>query len=110
MLHEIQSRPSRTIGRSLGYGALVEEAATYSPSSNPTLKPRSAYTLVGKSIPRIDIPNKVNGTAVYGIDAVVPGMAYAAIKISPVFGGTLKTVDEETILHRRGSLESRQTE
>jgi isoquinoline 1-oxidoreductase subunit beta len=91
-------------GRSLGYGALVEEAATYSPSSNPTLKPRSAYTLVGKSIPRIDIPNKVNGTAVYGIDAVVPGMAYAAIKISPVFGGTLKTVDEETILHRRGVL------
>jgi isoquinoline 1-oxidoreductase beta subunit len=89
-------------GRSFGYGELVEDAATYTPSSNPTLKARSAYTLVGKSIPRIDIPDKVNGAADYGIDTVVPGMAYAAIRISPVFGGTLKSVNDAAVANRRG--------
>ncbi|MGH8123613.1 MAG: molybdopterin cofactor-binding domain-containing protein, partial [Rudaea sp.] len=52
-------------GRSLGYGALVADAATYTPSSNPPLKPKSKYTLVGKSIPRVDIPKKVDGTMTY---------------------------------------------
>ncbi len=89
-------------GRSLGYGELAADAATYTPSSNPALKPRSAYTLVGKSITRIDIPKKVDGTTSYGIDTVVPGMMYAAIRISPVFGGTLKAANEEAVLNRRG--------
>ncbi len=74
-------------GRSLGYGELAADAATFTPSSTPTLKPRSEYTLVGQPIPRVDIPRKVNGTTNYGLDVQAPGMAYAAIKISPVFGG-----------------------
>ena len=83
-------------GRSFGYGELAEDAATYSPSSNPKVKAKSEYTLVGKPIPRIDIPNKVNGATKYGIDTVVPGMLYAAIRISPVFGGKLKSVETAT--------------
>ncbi|MEI9886917.1 MAG: molybdopterin cofactor-binding domain-containing protein [Rhizomicrobium sp.] len=89
-------------GRSFGYGELVAEAATYSPSSNPPLKPRSRYTLVGKSIPRLDIPRKVDGTTAYGLDVVRPGMLYAAIRISPVFGGTLLSVDAGAVERRRG--------
>jgi isoquinoline 1-oxidoreductase subunit beta len=89
-------------GKSFGYGELVAEAATYSPSSNPKIKSRSEYKLVGKPIARIDIPAKVNGATKYGIDTVVPGMAYAAIKISPVFGAKLKSVDTTAIANRRG--------
>ena len=88
--------------RSFGYGELVADAATYSPSASPQLKPRSQYTLVGKSIPRVDIPKKVNGTTNYGLDVVQPGMLYAAIRISPVFGGKLTSVDSSAIDHRRG--------
>jgi isoquinoline 1-oxidoreductase beta subunit len=89
-------------GRSLGYGALVADAAAYTPSSNPPLKPKSRYTLVGKPIPRIDIPKKVNGTTNYGLDVKVPGMLYAAIRIAPVFGGKLTSVDSAPIDHSRG--------
>lgn len=89
-------------GRSLGYGALVADAAAYTPSSTPPLKPKSRYTLVGKSIPRIDIPKKVDGTTQYGLDVVQPGMLYAAIRISPVFGGKLDTVDERPVISARG--------
>jgi isoquinoline 1-oxidoreductase beta subunit len=89
-------------GRSLGYGALVEDAATYTPSASPALKPRSAYTLVGKPLARIDIPKKVNGTTTYGIDVKQPEMVYAAIQISPVFGAKLVSVDTKPIQGRRG--------
>jgi isoquinoline 1-oxidoreductase subunit beta len=89
-------------GRSLGYGALVSEAATYEPSAMPALKPKSKYTLVGKSISRIDIPKKVDGSANYGLDVNQPGMLYAAIRIAPVFGGKLTSVDAATVTHARG--------
>lgn len=89
-------------GRSLGYGGLAGDAASYSPSSNPALKPKSQYTLVGKSIPRVDIPKKVNGTTDYGLDTKLPGMMYAAVRISPVFGGKLKAVSIGDVANRRG--------
>jgi len=89
-------------GRSLGYGSLVADAATYTPSSNPPLKPKSQYTLVGKNVPRVDIPKKVDGTTNYGLDVVRPGMLYAAIRISPVFGGKLSSVDTRPIAAARG--------
>jgi isoquinoline 1-oxidoreductase beta subunit len=91
-------------GRSLGYGELVADAATYTPSSNPTLKSRNQYTLVGKSIARVDIPKKVNGTTTYGVDVKLPGMVYAAIRIAPVFGSKLASVDTGAVAGRRGVL------
>ena len=81
-------------GRSFRFGELAAAASQYSPSAHPALKPRSEYTLVGKAVPRIDIPAKVNGATQYGIDVQVPGMHYAAIKISPIFGGKLLSVNE----------------
>jgi isoquinoline 1-oxidoreductase beta subunit len=88
--------------RSLAYGDLVEEAARYVASSHPAMKTRAQYTLVGKSIPRVDIPAKVNGATKYGIDVRRPGMAYAAIQISPVFGGKLKAASAGDVEGRRG--------
>jgi isoquinoline 1-oxidoreductase beta subunit len=89
-------------GQSFRFGELAAAASRYSPSSHPALKPRSEYTLVGKAIPRIDIPAKVNGATEYGIDVQVPGMQYAAIKISPIFGGKLMSVNEASIAGNPG--------
>ncbi len=89
-------------GQSFRFGELAAAAARYSPSSHPTLKPRSQYTLVGKAVPRLDIPAKVNGSTQYGIDVQVPGMHYAAIKISPIFGGKLVSVNEASIAGNPG--------
>ena len=89
-------------GKSLGYGELAAEAAQYDPSSNPQLKPKSKYALIGRSLPRADIPPKVNGTAQYGIDVRVPDMLYAAVRIAPVFGAKLASVDTHTVEKNRG--------
>jgi isoquinoline 1-oxidoreductase subunit beta len=89
-------------GQSFRFGELAAAASRYSPSSHPALKARSEYTLVGKAIPRIDIPAKVNGATQYGIDVQVPGMQYAAIKISPIFGGKLISVNEASIAGNPG--------
>ena len=105
-LEAFQTEGSRVIhkpsGQSFRFGELAAAASRYSPSSHPALKPRSQYTLVGKAIPRIDIPAKVNGATQYGIDVQVPGMHYAAIKISPIFGGKLISVNEASIAGSTG--------
>ncbi|OGT70258.1 MAG: hypothetical protein A3H44_01015 [Gammaproteobacteria bacterium RIFCSPLOWO2_02_FULL_57_10] len=89
-------------GRSFTYGDLVTDAARFEPSPTPVLKDPSAFTLMGKSIPRIDIPAKVDGSAAYGIDARLPGMLYAAVKTSPVFGNKLVSVNSDAVMQRRG--------
>ena len=89
-------------GRSLSYGELASDAARFEPSSTPRLKDPKDFTLMGKSIPRIDIPAKVDGTARYGIDAEAPGMLYAAVRTSPVFGNKLSSVNADVALQRRG--------
>jgi isoquinoline 1-oxidoreductase subunit beta len=89
-------------GQSFRFGELAAAASRFSPSSQPKLKPKSQYTLVGKPIPRIDIPAKVNGATRYGIDVEVPGMQFAAIKISPVFGGQLVSVREASLAGNPG--------
>jgi isoquinoline 1-oxidoreductase beta subunit len=103
---ECSTRLSRVIhtasGRSFGYGELAGEAATFDASSSPKLKPREQYTIVGKSIPRFDIPRKVNGTTQYGLDVRAPDMLYAAIRISPVFGGKLVSLDASAVNGKRG--------
>ncbi|TKT71044.1 xanthine dehydrogenase family protein molybdopterin-binding subunit [Afipia massiliensis] len=59
------------------------------------LKTPDQYTLVGQSIPQLDIPSKTNGTAKYGIDTFLPGMVYGKIVMPPVrYGATVKSVDE----------------
>ena len=89
-------------GRSLSYGELAAEAAMLEPSSEPTLKTRDEYNIMGKAISRNDIPAKVDGSAPYGIDAQPDDMLYAAIRFAPVFGTKLVSVDAGDVLNRRG--------
>ncbi|MET4065663.1 isoquinoline 1-oxidoreductase beta subunit [Bradyrhizobium sp. S3.2.6] len=59
------------------------------------LKAPEQYTMIGVSVPQIDIPSKTNGTAKYGIDVMIPGMVYGAVVTPPVrYGATVKAVDD----------------
>jgi len=80
-------------GRRIRYGDLVEKAAALPVPQDAPLKDPKSFRIVGKSLPRTDTPSKVDGTAVYGIDVKVPGMLYAAVARSPVFGGKAKPFD-----------------
>jgi isoquinoline 1-oxidoreductase beta subunit len=84
-------------GRSLTYGELAAAAAAMARPEKPTLKPPAGWTLIGKSLPRIENPGKVDGSAIFGMDVNVPGMVYAAVKTSPVFGGKVASYDRESI-------------
>ena len=81
-------------GRKLGYGALAARAASLAPPANVALKDPKNFTLIGQPLKRFDTPGKVNGKAVYGIDAMPPGVKFAALAASPVFGGKLGHVDD----------------
>ena len=61
---------------------------------NVTLKSPKDFKLIGTPAKRLDAPAKVNGTAVYGIDARPPGVKIATLAQSPVFGGRVKSVDD----------------
>jgi isoquinoline 1-oxidoreductase beta subunit len=89
-------------GKSFGFGELAAEAAKYSPSDTPKVKSPSDYTLIGKPLARADIPPKTNGTAQYGLDVKLDGMHYAALRIVPVFGGKLSSVDTDAVEKKRG--------
>ncbi len=83
-------------GRRLKYGALVTDAAKL-PLPAPesiTLKRVGDFKLIGTPAKRLDTPAKVNGSAVYGIDARPPGVKIATLAQSPVFGGRVKSVDD----------------
>ncbi len=79
--------------RSLTYGQLSEKASRFSVSQNPDLKTEDELRLIGTSIPRLDVPDKVQGRAAFGIDVFVPGMLYAAIDRPPAFGAKLVSCD-----------------
>ena len=80
--------------RSIGYGQLVDAAAKLPAPQNVPLKDPKDFKLIGTAAKRLDSPEKVDGTAVFGLDVRVPDMVYAAIANCPVFGGTLVSVDD----------------
>jgi isoquinoline 1-oxidoreductase beta subunit len=81
-------------GRRLSYGALALAASSEVPPKDVPLKNPKDFVLIGKPLKRLDTPDKVNGKAVYGIDAMLPGMKFATLKTCPVFGGKVAKVDD----------------
>ena len=80
-------------GRKLGFGTLAGAASKLAPPKNPPLKDPKNFTLIGKSLKRFDTLHKVDGGVVYGIDVMLPGMKFATLAASPVFGGKVDHVD-----------------
>lgn len=89
-------------GAKLGFGELVKDAAALSPPADVPFKDPAQYKLIGKPIARTDIPAKVNGEAVFGVDVRVKDMVYAAIAQPPVFGAQIASVDDAAARQRRG--------
>jgi isoquinoline 1-oxidoreductase beta subunit len=81
-------------GRKLSYGALVDAANPQTPPKDVALKDPKDFVLIGKPLKRLDTPDKVNGKAIYGIDAMLPDMKFATLKVCPVFGGKVVKVDD----------------
>jgi len=81
-------------GRRLGYGELAAEAAQMPIPQNVALKRPEEFKLIGTRAKRLDASGKVDGSAVYGIDARPPGVKIATLAQSPVFGGRVKSVDD----------------
>jgi isoquinoline 1-oxidoreductase subunit beta len=79
--------------RRLTYGNLAEAAAKLPVPQNVPLKTPEQYQLIGKPTKRLDTPDKVNGSAQYGIDVRLPGMVYAVVARCPVFGGKVASFD-----------------
>ncbi len=72
----------------------MDKAQALPVPQNPTLKTKDQFRYIGKARPRIDVPEKVNGKAVYGMDVRVPGMLVASIEKCPVVaGGKVKSFD-----------------
>ncbi|MEP6484027.1 MAG: xanthine dehydrogenase family protein molybdopterin-binding subunit [Rudaea sp.] len=80
--------------RTLSYGALADAASKETVPKDPPVKDPKDFTLIGKPLKRFDTPGKVDGSAIYGIDAMVPGMRFATLAASPVFGGKVAHVDD----------------
>ena len=82
-------------GRRLKYGALVDKAASLPVPKQVTLKDPKDFTLMGTSVPRLDIPEKVNGSAVFGMDVKLPGLLTARVVRCPVFGGKVASFNAD---------------
>ncbi len=96
-VEQISTENSRLIaasGQEATYAEFAEAAAAMTPSYTPQLKQPSEFNIMGKSMPRHDIPAKVDGSAMFAMDIQRPGMVYATVQRSPVFGGSLVSVDD----------------
>lgn len=89
-------------GKSLGYGELVETASKLEVPKDPKLKDPKDFKMLGKSVKRQDIPAKVSGQTVFGIDVDVPNMVYASVERCPVFDAKLKNFDKKAALKVAG--------
>ncbi len=80
--------------RQAAFGSLVAKAAALPVPEKVVLKAPADFKLIGRKVPRVDVPPKVNGTAEFTLDVALPGLLVALLKRPPLFGGTVKSVDD----------------
>ena len=91
-------------GRKTSFGKVADAAMKLEPPKDVKLKDPKDWIIIGKPIPRVDIPDTAMGRQRYGIDAEMPGMVFAAVAACPVFGGKPKSFDASKAQARRGVL------
>lgn len=89
-------------GHSLTYGQLAEAAGKRSVPENPSLKDPKDYTIIGTQRQRLDIPDKVMGKTVFGLDFTVPGMCMAVVARPPRYGASYRSFDEQAAMAVKG--------
>src|SRR6266581_1628696 len=100
-LHTVVHKPS---GKKLGYGELVAAAAKLEvpKKEDVQLKPRSEWRYIGKGAASYDLKDMCTGKAKYGQDTRMEGMLYASVAHPPVFGSSVKSVDDTAALSVTG--------
>jgi isoquinoline 1-oxidoreductase beta subunit len=91
--HALEGKVVSVQGRTASYGQLAEAAAKMPVPKDVALKSAAEFRLIGKPLPRLDTPDKVDGSAEFGLDVKLPGMLYAVIALSPTLGGKTASVD-----------------
>jgi isoquinoline 1-oxidoreductase beta subunit len=81
-------------GRSRRFGSVATMAARLPIPAEPRLKSSADFKLIGTSPRRLDLSEKIDGSARYGIDVTLPNMLYGAVKTCPTLSGTLKSFDD----------------
>lgn len=89
-------------GRRFGYGELAEDASRLTAPEKPVLKNPADFKLLGRPMPRRDTPAKVNGSAQYGLDVILPGMLTAVVARNPVFGRGYRSFDDSLAKRAKG--------
>lgn len=84
-------------GRSATYGELATAAVGVELDAEPPIKSEVEFRLVGRDTPRVEVPLKVNGSAIFGIDIKLPDMVYAATTTCPVYGGRVLSYDADAV-------------
>jgi isoquinoline 1-oxidoreductase beta subunit len=97
-------------GKSLTYGELAEEASRLEIPREPKLKSPEDFKIIGKFNKRLDVPERVTGKAVYGIDVDIPGMVYASILHSPAIHAKVLSIDDAETRKVKGVLKVIKTE
>jgi len=95
---------SRT-GRKLRFGEIAERASKRSPRKDVEFKQPAEWKLLGRSLGRLDIPSKLDGSAVFGMDFRIPGMVFATIALAPTIGGKVKTHDRTPAISMPGVID-----
>jgi isoquinoline 1-oxidoreductase subunit beta len=80
--------------QSCSFGSIAQAAAALPIPKDPVLKSQGEFRIIGTSPLRVDVANKVDGSAVYGIDVVQPGMLFGAVQTCPTLSGTLRSFDD----------------
>jgi CO/xanthine dehydrogenase Mo-binding subunit len=104
-LHAEGGRIVAEDGKAIGYGELVGEALLHvraKPQSN--LTDPSRYRVIGKPVPRVDLPAKIAGGAAFVQDLRLPNMTHGRVVMPPSYGARLKAVDTAAVAHLPGVL------
>jgi len=91
--------------RSIPFGELAQAAAALPVPASPALRAKGDLKLIGRRVPRTDIPSKVDGSGVFGVDVRLPGMVHAALRQAPVYGAEVESVDSARVRRLPGVLD-----
>jgi isoquinoline 1-oxidoreductase beta subunit len=100
----------RGSNKSFTYGELADDASKLEIPKNPKLKEAKDFKIIGKYNKRLDVPERVTGKAVYGLDVDIPGMVYASIVHSPMLHGKIASIDDTDTKKIAGVLQVVRTE
>jgi isoquinoline 1-oxidoreductase beta subunit len=78
----------------LRYADVAADAANLEPPENPPLTSPSDFRWIGRSVPRLTVPDLVRGRAVFGLDVDWPGLGVALVARCPTHGGRLREYDD----------------